>query len=712
MALYYGLSLLTTLVFQLLTFPGFARAQTCWRDTPCSDVQTAAFPGEWDSNIFAPASRNVTPVAVFNLADGHQIGSLPGTTPLASNQSGIYYDFGIEVGGVVTIEYEVLSTAGNGSIGIAFTEAKNWIGRVSDSTSGTFGRKDGSLFANFTSTGNKTYVMPDKNLRGGFRYMTLFLTGSNASSVSINNVSLEISFQPTWPNLRAYQGYFHSSDDELNRIWYSGAYVWIVDNWQTLQTNAIDPRTGRAWPAPDSQWLNNAVIGQGNTINTDGAKRDRTVWPGDMGVAIPSSFYSTGDIESAKNSLQILYNYQSPNGLLPFSGPALLAKNSDTYHMWTMIGTYNYVLFSGDIDFIETNWDKYRLAMDFLDGQLDPSLNLLNISGYTDDWGRLYVDNISTSAQMLYYRTLVTGATLATWLGDTSGVNATWLEAAAKLQEAINAHLWDATAGAFVNSLESLEQSSRLYPQDANSLAVLFGVVDASSDQAQNISDHLKLNWTPVGANSPELPGEVSPFISSFEIQAHLLAGQTQRALDLIHTWGWYLNNTNGTQSTMIEGYLLIKTFGYRFDDGYANDLSYTSHSHGWSTGPITALTQYIVGLSITQPGGSAWRIAPQFGDLTSAQGGFTTKLGKYTVSWTAQCGGGYIVDYGVPGGTTGDLLMPLPGASNDFKLLVDGFDKTNSRDLIEASGNRKVYKLRGNGGQHRIEVSGGSCQD
>lgn len=245
-----------------------------------------------------------------------------------------------------------------------------------------------------------------------------------------------------------------------------------------------------------------------------------------------------------------------------------------------MIGTYNYVLYSGDLDFIREIWAKYLAAMDFVANQLDSSLGLLNITGYTEDWGRFYTDSTSASAQMLYYRTLVTGSALATWLGDTTGVNSTWLDSASQLQSAINARLWDETSGAFDNSVESRDNNTGLHPQDGNALAVLFGVVNATSDQGKDISTSLTQNWTPIGAESPELPGEVSPFISSFEIQAHLLAGQTQRALDLIRTsWGWYLNNENGTQSTMVEGYLVDGSFGYRHDAGYQEDYSYTSHS-------------------------------------------------------------------------------------------------------------------------------------
>ncbi|KAI1336993.1 alpha-L-rhamnosidase B [Xylariaceae sp. FL0016] len=667
------------------------RAQPCWQDTPCSDTTTAAFLGPWDANNFAPESRTVSPVKLLDLASGEELGSWPITFTLASSQPGVYLDFGKEVGGVVTVDFEVMSVTGEGSLGLAFTEARNWVGRNSDSSNGDDERPDGAIYANFSSTGNYTYTMPNENLRGGFRHMTLFLLGDD-TSVTVDDISLEISFQPTWSNLRAYQGYFHCDDDLLNKIWYSGAY--------TLQTDAIRPDTGRAWPAPDWAWSNTGDLGPGATINTDGAKRDRTVWPGDMGVATPASFYSTGDLESVKNSLQTLYTNQAASGLLPFSGPPLNASNSDTYHMWIMIGTYNYVLYSGDLTFLQSVWPGYLKAMSFLSTQFDVSVDLINIINYANDWGRLNSNGTLAAAQMLGYRALVTGAALADWVGDSIG--SSWLEAAAGLLNSTNDKLWDEGFGAFKDNYGVFDTD--LHPQDGNSLAVLFSLVDASSSKAQDISTYLASNWMSLGAESPELPGEISPFMSSFEIQAHILAGQSQRALDLIRvSWGWYLANTNGTQSTMIEGYLTDGTFGYRHDAGYDENYSYTSHAHGWSTGPVTALTEGILGLSVTGLAGETWRLAPQFGDLTHVEGGFTTRLGHYSASWTRYENGSCEVVYEVPAQTSGEIL--LPGAATAQVTIDEDFAKSNAVSLVEGSGGRQLFSLHGDGGRHTILV-------
>ncbi|TKA77205.1 hypothetical protein B0A55_02579 [Friedmanniomyces simplex] len=486
------------------------------------------------------------------------------------------------------------------------------------------------------------------HLRGGFRYLTLFLlTNSTDTTLDVGDVACEIGFQPTWSNLRAYQGYFHSNDDELNKIWYSGAY--------TLQTNAVPINTGRWIPALTQGWANNGTLSNGSTVIVDGAKRDRAVWPGDMGIAVPSTFVSIGDLDSVLNALQTMYAHQNSDGSFPEAGPPLLQQGSDTYHMWTMIGTYNYVLYTNDTAFLESHWAQYQFAMEYVYNKVLEPLGLLNVTG-TRDWARNQQGGNNTEANMILYRTLTTGASLAEWAGNRS-VAATYTSRAETLATNIIKYTYDSGYGAFKDN----NTDTSLHPQDANSMALLFGVVSNTSAAASSISERLTDNWTPIGAETPELENNISPFISSFEIQGHLTIGQTARALDLIRrSWGWYLNNPNGTQSTVIEGYLTNGSFGYRNYRGYYYDSSYVSHSHGWSSGPTSALTNYVLGLQVTGPLGGSWKFAPQFGDLTSVEGGFTTALGKFQAAWNVTDGGlGYSAEWTVPANTKGTVVLP-----------------------------------------------------
>ncbi|KAF4872652.1 hypothetical protein CGCSCA1_v008390 [Colletotrichum siamense] len=640
-------------------------ASSCWRNATCTHPTEASFPGPWDANIYAPDSRTARPKSVLSLATGDAIGSFPCAQPLKGNGSALVFDFGVLVGGITTVNYTYTGD-GPATLGLAWTEAKNWIGEYSDNSNGNYRGPnatlisvDGALFHNITAAGEGSYTVPFAQLRGGFRYLTLYLmTNSSSSSTSnttaptlaIDDVSLEIVFQPTWSNLRAYQGYFHSSSDLLNKIWYAGAY--------TLQTNAAPPETGRVLTEAvwNGSWFNDAYLGVGSSLLLDGAKRDRWIWPGDMGVAVPSAFVSTGDLESARNALQTMFDYQQPSGIFPRAGPPYLDATSDTYHMWTMIGAYNYILFSGDLPWLAANWAAYLRAMDYIYAKIIPETGILNATA-TGDWARYIYSTNGSAPNMLLYRTLTTGAFLADLAPSNSSsssfanLTSTWLARSETLKTAIKTHLWDATKGAFFDGYKN----RTLYPQDANAYALAFGLLAPSSPEAASVSAALTDNWTPIGPASPELPGNVSPFITSIELEAHFVAGRPDRALRLIRdSWGWYLTHPNGTQSTVIEGYLVDGSFGYRKTRGYTDDPSYVSHAHGWSSGPTSTLTEYLVGLRVTAPAGREWRLRPVFGEVEAAQAGFTTALGRFSARWEVKNGSIASVEWDVPTGTRG----------------------------------------------------------
>lgn len=289
-------------------FTASCLAASCWRNTECTFPTEPSFPGPWEASVYPPKTRNPRPKQILSFPALERISDFPGEATLRGNGSGVVFDFGVEVGGVTSIKYTLTGDAAY--LGLAWTEAKDYIGYSSDSSNGNYRGPKGTLISQdgtwtvAVAPGPGTYEVPAERLRGGFRYLTVYLLTNGMSTLAVEDVSLEISFQPTWSNLRAYQGYFHADDDLLNRIWYAGAY--------TLQTNALAPETGRVTTSTITRggWLNNATAGVGASVIVDGAKRDRWIWPGDMGVAVPSAFYGTGDLESTRNSLQTLYHLQ------------------------------------------------------------------------------------------------------------------------------------------------------------------------------------------------------------------------------------------------------------------------------------------------------------------------------------------------------------------------------------------------------------------
>ena len=225
-------------------------------------------------------------------------------------------------------------------------------------------------------------------------------------------------------------------------------------------------------------------------------------------------------------------------------------------------------------------------------------------------------------------------------------------------------------------------------------MALAFSV--APSNATSSISTQLTTNWGVYGAVCPELPNNIVAYVESIEVKGHLQARQASRSLALMRlSWGWYLNLPFGTASTTIEGYLADGTFGYRDTTGYDNDYSYTSHAHGWGTGPTDALTTYVVGIQLVSPGGQEWSLVPQLGDLESVEGGITTGLGKFSAGWTATSGGisGWWV---VPDGTTGTVVV-----ESASEVTIDGVAVTTT----PLEGRNGLVSVIGSGGSHNISV-------
>jgi hypothetical protein len=109
-------------------------------------------------------------------------------TRISGANSYLVLDFGKEVGGLVTLTFGGASGSGR-QVGLAFSESSLYVGPVSDLSSDTVfsgAGTDGALYT--TVNGAGTYTMPTDKLRGGFRYLTVFL--SSSGWVDLTGVSL------------------------------------------------------------------------------------------------------------------------------------------------------------------------------------------------------------------------------------------------------------------------------------------------------------------------------------------------------------------------------------------------------------------------------------------------------------------------------------------------------------------------------------------
>ncbi|KAI5926938.1 Six-hairpin glycosidase-like protein [Camillea tinctor] len=558
-------------------------------------------------------------------------------------------DFGVEVGGFVSFNVQSQSTV---PISIAFSESSTFAGSISDDTGSVYTSdwdKALEVSVNPDSSGHAFYQTTGEQFRGGFRYLTF----NALSDVIVSNISCQIGFAPNMPDLRGSTSYFYTADSDnelLNRIYYASSY--------TVQTNMAPDHTGRWLPQVNPGWAYNATIGPYTPALVDGAKRDRAVWPGDLGIAGEAAVlaYGSPGREVLKNSLETLLYYQNTTGntpgIFPYAGPSTRNFNrgalSDTYHAWTLIAIHRYTMNSGDTSWLSRYWPKISAAVQFIINNLDTTTGL-EIQARSNDWGRLTSGEYSASLNALNYHALLCMASLSNNLSQAE----VWRDAAEKLKTQFNVLLWDENKGLYKDN-----SSSTLYPQDGNSLALLYNLT-TTANQAVTVSKGLEENWNSIGPVSPELPDNISPFISGVELLAHFKAGETDRAFELMRRlWGYLLTDSKFTGSTFAEGLTSNGSLYYRSAAGYNYDPAYTSLAHSWSSAPTTALVTGVIGIDITEIGGASWELRPQLGSLAHASAGFDTGLGTFEVSIEV-ADDVYTIDIIAPANSTGKLFLP-----------------------------------------------------
>ncbi len=410
----------------------------------------------------------------------------------------------------------------------------------------------------------------------------------------------------------------------------------------------------------------------------DGARRDRAIWSGDLDIEGPSVYYSTGTSAYLKGSLQLLGSNQLSSGFvtgaLPpqtplHTGakiPGTVGTYSASYSMYYVLGLAGYYLYTGDSGFLSSQWPIVQAELDWNAAQVDSRGLFVTTSADGSDWD--FYDPAKSGAlsevNMIYYKTLLDAATMAAALGQSS-LATTYTTRAAALRTAINTYLFNASKG-----LYTISDTNAAVPQDANSMAVLYGV--AQPAQVTSILTKLKTAlWTssygplPYSADAG-YRAVISPFISGYELQARLLANDTANAEALLtNVWGHMIAAGPDQTGTMWENVLA--------SDGTPGLGKTTNLSHGWSTAPTSALSGYVLGLRPVSAGYATWQVQPHPGSLSWAQGRAPTPHGPVSVSWAGRSGvQQFSMEVTAPAGTSGTIAVPTYGATNPI-VAVNG---------------------------------------
>ncbi|MCQ0010630.1 alpha-L-rhamnosidase-related protein [Actinomadura madurae] len=587
-------------------------------------------------------------------------------------------DFGKEVAGHLKVR--VKSTSGSPKLRACFSESVRYMALDPDANDGQGKIAPGCDTANIWNgfpgqpytADTDSHALPldgvslpgtvrDTELRGGFRYATLFLDGPG--SVDVDAISLDFTAAPDQRDLDGYRGHFLSSDDLLNKIWYAGAY--------TVQINTGAPNTAKKWPyEPGEGDHADAPVPHADpnvSVIYDGGKRDRIVWQGDLAVQAPVAYVSTYDMGSVDNSLSSLAAQQLPDGYMPAA--SLVGQHNQNelrtygeYVTWFVANMYDHWWYTGDRAYLDRWWPQLTKATAWLesvraedDGGLIGFANSGSCGhyGYSDCGHETYVN-------ALYARNLEQMAAMAKARGDASAAK-TYADRSAAVKKAVNDQLWDDETGAYRLSREI----PGAYPQDGNVTAVLTGI--AGGDRAKRALAYLRANnWTDIGSltvsqSTPNasLPPFYAPLPSGFEADARLETGDAS-GLELIRKyWGHQLKQDPG--STFWE---------HMQPDGTPNLRQFSSLAHGWAAQPTVTLSSRVLGVRPAAPGYSSWAVVPFTGKLRWAEGTVPTPHGDIAASWR-RTGHGFQLKVTAPRGTRGRLAVPVGPSTR--RVTLDG---------------------------------------
>jgi hypothetical protein len=412
-----------------------------------------------------------------------------------------------------------------------------------------------------------------------FRYAKLVFTGSEP--VELTRVVCDHKYYPA-----RYRGAFDCSDPLLTRIWYTGAYTAHLCMQEDI------------WDAPKRDrglWIGDLQV-TGQTINNVFADRflmERTIEGGRDGAqgGRPAKEMPTSDVNT-----------------IPGYSAAWFCDLADFYRH------------SGDLGFLKRQQEKIVPLLEYQRAEFDERDLFVNPHKAWDfcDWATGFVvDGPQARAATDLY--IIWGVREAVFLlrelGDVSDAlkYAAWAD---RLAAAARRELADRQTQTFGMRLQE------------NAMAILADV--ATPEQRAAIYSLVLRPGSPAWAvhPAPNLDdGEaMSPYYGYFVLEALGKLGRHQDAIGLMRRyWGDMLRRG-------------AVTWWEKFDPSWPDFSSILTRmpilslSHGWSSGPTTYLTEYVLGVRPTGAGFRTVEIQPHLGDLKWAEGDVPAPAGNIHV--------------------------------------------------------------------------------
>ncbi|TCI96352.1 Ig-like domain repeat protein [Aeromicrobium sp. IC_218] len=511
---------------------------------------------------------------------------------------------------------------------------------------------------------------------GGFRFQAIQLTTPGSITISSNTAAATVFVA----DKDSYKGHFVSSDDQINKMWYSGAF----SNAMTMVPKA---ESGRPY-----------------SVMMDGAKRDRAVWSGDVVIQGPVAANAFGEVanEYYEGALRDLLDNTNPTTgkLAGTTWRPNIYYYSDTYSNYTAIAAMDYYRYTGKQAWATEHKSKIEGALAYQKTKLNADGLVQNSPSDRDYW-QAQLRGVVSEYNVMYYQTLKLAVWFEKQLGDTVKAGEYQADADA-LKAAIQKHLWSEELNAYVLGLDNEEDRTTI-PLDANANALREGLVPAGKTPA--LLKRLEGGWTPYGSllthdlqGSPsrqDPTGQVlEPLPNYWEVLGRYNVGDDENALKVARAW-W------GQQVDEDHPYYTGATWEFLGNEGVMTRAS-ASQSHGWGAGITNALTEFTVGIQPRDAGYRTWSVKPYVGGLDWAEGSVPLPNDEnIKVRWGKDADE-FDLKVESPKGTSGEVALPLPAekstVSANGKTIFAKGKVTPTGDVTGArlEGNRLVVQVKG----------------
>jgi hypothetical protein len=384
--------------------------------------------------------------------------------------------------------------------------------------------------------------------------------------------------------------------------------------------------------------------------------RERAQWWGDAVNELGEAFYvfDPPGYQLAHKGILELANWQRPNKTMYSPVPSGNWAAELPPQILASVGKYGfwlYYFYTGDV---ETMRAVYPQVRDYLMlWKLDENSLVIHRKGEWDwsDWG----NNIDVRLlDSVWYHLALQGAIEMAKLCGAEGDLPAWQARLKAVEKGINTKLWNGT-----------EYRSPGYTGDTddrgNGLAVVAGI--AGSDKYAALREVLDKHRN------------ASPYMEKYVMEALFMMGEAQIGLERMKQR--YTKMVGSEITTLWEMW-----------DGYGG---WSGYNHAWSGGPLTMMSQYVLGVAPDKVAYAEYHVLPQMGDLATVEGVVPTVKGNIHVSLNRDAA------------TLGLKLISPKGT----KALV-GIPQEKGRNIVSVTLNGKTVWKKGKPG---VSVSGVNCK-